>query len=103
MNKTETDSARDPLLERCERELKEALRVFGTYSFDDKGPEEVMGVDELTSALREAGPTRTRDVVLALGKCEGSREERLASSLLVNMQDWDELWNQHGSEIEHLL
>lgn len=46
-----------PLTVQIEKELNEALQKFGTYSFDDKGPEEVMNLANLKSAFRKLSLT----------------------------------------------
>ena len=41
------------LTNECLTELGVALKRFGTYSFDDKGPGEVMDIDRLVGKLRD--------------------------------------------------
>jgi len=86
--------AEHPLFLHCLSELDLALKRFGTYSFDDKGPVEVMGLQELDLKFRELTPDEAADILVALSKCplfEG-RPESLVSSLIIDMQDWDELF-----------
>jgi hypothetical protein len=86
----------DALVKKCLSKLGEALKRFGTYSFDDKGPNEVMDIKELTDEIRRLPAVDAVAVLQAInssGKYEG-RGASLASTLIVNMQDWDELFEQ---------
>lgn len=40
-------TSKNPFSQKLLNELKQALKNFGTYSFDDKGPHEVMDVNSL--------------------------------------------------------
>ena len=66
--------------------LKTALKEFGTYSFDDKGPYEVMEIEPLEKRLREFSPQDA-----ATGLCQlaakGDREERVAEYLANCLED----------------
>jgi hypothetical protein len=42
-----------PFTQQLNQELTQALQEFGTYSFDDKGPEEVMDLSGLTQIFRQ--------------------------------------------------
>lgn len=86
----------DALVERCLSELGQALKRFGTYSFDDKGPVEVMDLEELIDEIRQLP---VEDAVAVLQTLDASEEyegraSTLASELIAGMQDWDELFEQ---------
>ena len=86
----------DALVEKCLSKIGEALTRFGAYSFDDKGPNEVMDLEELTSEIRRLPVEDAISVLQAINgseKYEG-RASTLASTLIVQMQDWDELFEQ---------
>jgi hypothetical protein len=34
------------------KKIDEAIKMFGSYSFDDKGPDEVMDIDSITAKLK---------------------------------------------------
>lgn len=42
-----------PLAKEILTKIREAVKEFGTYSYEDKGPYEVMDVGELEAKLRE--------------------------------------------------
>lgn len=78
-------------LEDYKARIKSALSDFGTYTFTDKGPEEVMDMDELEKDLR----ARTADAAAKLlGELNTGDDyaQYVASGLLVRMQDWDALF-----------
>lgn len=86
----------DALVKKCLSKLGEALKRFGTYSFDDKGPNDVMDIEELTREIRRLPVVDAVAVLQAINtseKYEG-RASTLASNLIVDMQDWDELLEQ---------
>jgi len=82
------------LTKECLTELGVALKRFGTYSFDDKGPYEVMDVESLARKLRVMPVAEATTVLLELAAStehEG-RGNSLASVLVGELDDWDELF-----------
>ena len=81
-------------------ELAKALEVFGTYSYDDKGPEEVMYLDEIINQLKklyaeDAGMILRelcQDKTYYQTNVTNKRCKRLADYLLVCMQDMPDDW-----------
>lgn len=91
------------LATRIVTELGEALRTFGTYSFDDKGASEVMGISELVTELKKL-PVQEVAVVLfevANSKKHKGRGLQVAMHIVLDLQDWDELFEIPG--IDSLL
>ena len=90
------------LLDECLTELGLALKRFGTYSFDDKGAEEVMDVEVLAEKFRKMSVEDASTVLLALAKSKkhGGRGESLVASILNELAEWDELLDL--PEIEEL-
>jgi hypothetical protein len=82
------------LAQRAQDELREALIAFGEYSYNDKGPAEVMDIDSLASAFRDAGPDAAVDAFRQI-LTDKDHGESLASAILYELQDWTELWNLH--------
>jgi hypothetical protein len=86
--------------------IKDALKQFGSYAYDDKGPREVMDIDEITDEL---GKLSTAEVSatfkLVLEKSKGKRQaSQFISACLVHMQEWehfDELMDKHAWLDEH--
>jgi hypothetical protein len=88
------------LTKECLTELGIALKRFGTYSFDDKGPSEVMDIDSLLEKFRAMPVEKAAEVLveLAASREHDGRGMWLASTLVGEMEDWDELFEQPGIE-----
>lgn len=84
------------LAEECMHELAVALKKFGTYSFFDKGPSEVINIDALSSRFRAVGADHATEAFKDILK-DKEYGKRFVSSILVCLQDWDELWEKHGT------
>ena len=75
---------------------QEGISMFGKYAFFDKGPDEVMNIYELTNKLREMSAedaAKSLELLVNQKDPEGIYD-RLASTLIVSMQDWDDLFDQ---------
>ena len=88
------------LTKECLTELGLTLKQFGTYSFDDKGPHEVMNIEPLLKKFRAMPAEKAAEVLveLAASPKHNGRGESLASTLVGAMEDWDELFEQSGIE-----
>lgn len=88
----------DNLAEECLDEIAAAVKQFGTYSYDDKGPGEVMEVYELVRKFRVLDVKAAAHSLRILGNSPrlDGRGERLASCIIGEMEDWDELFEQPG-------
>lgn len=74
-------------------ELDEALKEFGTYSFDDKGPEEVMNLDGIVNTLNAMDVKEVVDILETVSAAS-DRAKTLVEHLLMDMQDIpDERWD----------
>lgn len=82
------------LTKECLAELGVALKRFGTYSFDDKGPSGVMDIDLLVEKLRVLPVVEATAVLLELASCNeyDGRSNELACELVAELEDWDELF-----------
>jgi len=83
-----------PLTTQTLKELGFALKMFGEYTFGDKGAHEVMDVESLAAKYR-ALPAKEAAAVLM--EVYTSKEQKgygnsLAGSIIGEMQDWDELF-----------
>ena len=79
------------LVARCKKALKVGLKQFGENTFFDKGPSEVMDIDDLVRRFKQAGVITSLKAfreVLAIEKYG----QRVASAILGELEDWDELW-----------
>jgi len=89
------------LVDEIIESLKEALETFGTYTFDDKGPDEVMDTDKITDRLskltaKEAGEVlkRVRETPM-----KGKRSEHLADYLANMLDEMPEEWFEEMLEV----
>lgn len=73
------------------QDIQVALDQFGEYQYMDKGPSEVMDVDRWVQQVRDMPVEVASDVLLQLAGT-GYLGEMLASEILLNLQDWDELF-----------
>lgn len=88
----------EPLTLAILEELKIALKSFGTYTFDDKGPMEVMGMKGHAISLRDMPAEGAAMVIfeLARSKKHSGRPMAVASDLVSMLDDWDELCDIPG-------
>lgn len=91
-----------------EKLMRSAIKEFGRYTWDDKGPREVMDLDSICSRLRALGPAGAADVLKSLrakghkGSKGSSDFEYCFSAIMVHLQDWDEFMNGPVEEDEDL-
>lgn len=71
-------------------EIKQAIKRFGRYSFNDKGPHEVMDVESCARRLRALPALDALSVLKDLAKSQDGCA--LVSSLLGLIEDWDGLF-----------
>lgn len=90
------------LADECMHALKIALKKFGEYNFFDKGPQEVMNIDELAARFRTVSPDHAVDTFKDILK-DKEYGKRLTSAILLELQDWDELWDKHGDFLGEYL
>jgi hypothetical protein len=90
--------------ERVIKELGKALKMFGTYSFDDKGPDEVMNIEQFVTEL-ETMPVADAAVAIleiATMKYSNGRTLRVAEYLVQRLEEnekfFDELVKVPGIE-----
>ncbi len=75
-------------------ELQKAIKRFGEYSFDDKGPNEVMNIGPIVRNIKTLSTEDMIDALITIGSsdvCEG-RGFYLASCLVGDMEDIDEIF-----------
>lgn len=80
------------------KDLGQALRRFGEYSFDDKGPSEVMDIESLVTQLRNLPAAKAGKIlneVASSNKYKG-RGLSVAAQCVIDMQDWDDLFAVPG-------
>ena len=98
LNEKEEEEEHDELAEECLAAIAAACKQFGTYSYDDKGPDEVMEVRDLVRKFQALDVKAAAHSLRILGNSpkHGNRGRMLAHSLLSDMEDWDELFDQPG-------
>lgn len=72
-------------------QMREAIAEFGRYSYEDKGPQEVMSLRPIEKALM-AMPAEEARKILEEVHADGSDGEQLAASLVCNLDDQPEEW-----------
>lgn len=82
-----------------------ALKMFGTYSFSDKGAHEVMDISALVARIRALPALEAAKVLRSLAH-SGPAKKRVfmamaASAIVLDLQEWDEFMGQPG--IDDLL
>lgn len=73
--------------------LDEALKKFGTYSFEDKGAQEVMDLKEITSKLEKMTSSKAGEVMKSVAEKHDygqSLINQLASALDNMPEEWFE-------------
>jgi hypothetical protein len=92
------------LVKECLDELGEALERFGTYSFGDKGPSDVMDIYSLVKKFKKLDPETAGLTICKLAKSKKyqGRPEYVASEILCSLQEWDELWEAVPEVSEYL-
>lgn len=75
-------------------ELGIALKQFGTYSFDDKGPSEVMDIPDLARKLRCLDSDVAAKIIIEVSKSKKykGRGYTVAQTLVQYLENWDELF-----------
>jgi hypothetical protein len=88
---------------RIIKELGEALKMFGSYTFDDKGPDEVMDIGGLVEELKKLTSNEASEVLFEVARAKNhkGRGLQVAMYLVLDLQDWDELFTISG--IDDLL
>lgn len=81
--------------EKILNELTYALKRFGEYPFDDKGPGEVMDISYIAALLRSQTPQQAGDILAEVSKANAhdGRSETVANDIAYYLQDWDELFD----------
>jgi hypothetical protein len=74
------------------KQLKSALKQFGTYSFDDKGAHEVMDLDAICAELRSMPAKDAGKVMKQVEAGDKERGQALVDQLASNMDESPEKW-----------
>lgn len=85
--------------QECIAAMKFAHKQFGEYTFGDKGPHEVMDIDDLARKFRAAGVDASIEAFKHILKSK-KHGEQLASAIVGQLEDWDELWNAHDDFLQ---
>lgn len=75
--------------EECIKQIKQAIRLFGTYTYGDKGPREVMDIETIVQELRSMPLAETKELLEKVVKYDvkNQRGHALVSAILVSLQD----------------
>lgn len=84
-------------VERCVSEINDAIEQFGSYSYGDKGPQEVMDLGPLLAELKKMPAQDAAQALRSVAHSKAKGDPRsLTESLLIDLQDWDALFEQPG-------
>lgn len=72
--------------------LNEALKKFGTYSFDDKGADEIMDIASINGKLRKLSPEKAGLILKEVINSSNKRGKALAECLVSDLDDMPEKW-----------
>lgn len=83
-----------PLTKETLKAIGVALKMFGEYTFGDKGPHEVLDIDSITAKYRALPAPEAAKLLLELSKSKEhkSHGDHLAGSIIGCLQDWNELF-----------
>jgi len=76
-------------------DMKAGIKEFGSYTYEDKGPHEVMDVGVHAAAFREAGSALAIQAFHDLVDGKDHRQISLAAGIVGELEDWDELWDHN--------
>lgn len=76
------------------QELEDALSKFGAYSFDDKGPHEVMNITPITDYIKTLSKEEAAAILKEVVDAEGysDRNKELASAIVGDCDEMPEEW-----------
>ena len=74
------------------KKLNEALKEFGTYSFDDKGPHEVMSIGILKSDLKAMSSEDALAALKIMVARKDGRGQVLADAIICGLQGDEVEW-----------
>ncbi|KKM97502.1 hypothetical protein LCGC14_1167530 [marine sediment metagenome] len=81
----------DKLFTKIIEEMHLSLKEYGTYTFWDKGPQEVMGVSEWASKIENLPADEARELLETI--CDYSKEgAKLANCIVDSLDDSPEDW-----------
>lgn len=81
--------------QECVAEIKYALKMFGEYTYNDKGPHEVMDMGSFISKFKALPALETKKILLEVLELDQQFGEKFVSAVLVDMQDVpDEYWEE---------
>jgi len=89
-----------PIVEQMLAAIEVALKQFGEYTYLDKGPGEVMDVDMYVEVVGKMSPDEVADSLIRLAETS-QYGAALASAILMDLQHWDELFE--NEEVAELL
>lgn len=86
------------LIDECVQAIGEAVAQFGTYSYNDKGPREVMNVGDLRNKIKALSPEDAALVLRSVAHSKGLAVDpgALCGAVVIGLQDWDELFEMPG-------
>ena len=77
--------------------ITETLTRFGTYSFDDKGPHEVMDIFSITNYIKSLSKEKAAKFLKEIVDSEGysNRNKKVANSIVGDCDDMSDEWFEY--------
>ena len=81
-------------------QMKEALKRFGTYSFDDKGPHEVMDIFSITNYVKLLPKEEAVEFIKEIVDSQGysDRNKDVANAIFGDCDDMSDEWFKYVLE-----
>ena len=83
------------------KQMRKALKAFGSYQFEDKGPEEVMDLEPIVAHIRDLSAADARALLAAVYD-DSKHGAILATSLVMSLDGENEVWFNALLESEKL-
>lgn len=95
------------MVDQAAKDVEESLDMFGTYTFGDKGPQEVMDIDEWVKKIETLSADDAAETLTAIsqtpihgddGKGEHCYGSQFAACVGGCLEDWDEVMEHELAE-----
>ena len=76
-------------------EMNEGMKLYGEYTFHDKGAEEVMDIFSIVKRLKHIGPSEAINTLKQVESNVTNEDERytLLTGVMAKLDTWDAFWD----------
>jgi hypothetical protein len=82
----------------CIAKIRQAIKTFGTYSYDDKGPGEVMDMPAIIKAMEDMTGKQIADVLADIRSKYKANGERFIGEVMVDLQGRSDIEDMYEDE-----